>query len=426
MGFADKLVSEDVALFEAVLKVPGVGWFGGLVWYTLRISQVLLLLLRTAAAVSSHGSMQNQHVTAEQPLRPTKPSEPAEGGSPKKPSQTHSTHGGHDLSAWAAAKPAEVANVAMIVRPLDESVKTQDDPLTAKVEDGNDLTVAGSDPEHPGTVDAEQPDSKVPLEAGGSQGKPRMDESKWDGEKLVVSMQAEKEDTKGAEAADHGQESEPQGPCEPGDSACLHNLNTTLLRGKEEHDEFGMLGRKNSPVTIIMVLAISAGCTGCGLMSIILTGVYSLARAINQYLQREPSEAEIHDIEIPLEVMRDLTPDPPKPVVILGPDNGVVVGFEVLVVPSKIEKQSSTSSSLEEISIDVDAGAFSQGLPSPPRSLPPRSMLLSPLGPRNLRHDRWEAGQGLQSPPVSHPAQPQQDMARNPSSPPLLPPQSPE
>ena len=374
--------------------------------------------------------MQNQHATAEQPLRPTKHAEPAHGVLPTKPSQTASTQGGHDLSAWAAAKPAEVANVAMIVRPLDESFQTKDEPLESKVEDGNDLILAGPDDAQPDNVDdAAQTDSKESSEAGGPEGQPRMDESKWDGEKLVISMQAEKEDTKGAEA-DDGQEPGQRGPCEPGGHDCLHNLNTTTLPGKEEHNEFSMLGRKSSPVTIIMILAVSAGCTGCGLMSIILTGVYSLARAINEYLWQEPPQVVARDSEIPLEVIHDFAPEPPKPVVILGPDNGVVVGFEVPIVPIKIQKQSSTCSSLEEIHIDVDATVFSQmgaqRLPSSPRPLPPRSVLMSPLGPRHQRYDLTEAARGLPSPPVSYPAQPRLGMTRNPSSPALVAPQSPE
>jgi hypothetical protein len=181
-----------------------------------------------------------------------------------------------------------------------------------------------------------------------------------------------------------------------------------------------------------VVLAASAGCTGCGLFTILLTGAISIARAILSPL-REPVQAvDDQARQIPLEVFPpQVAPMSLKvPVVILAPDNGVLVGFEVKICPGDIQKQPSSCSSEDDFRIDVGPSLteipFS---PGPSSALSPRSVMLSPLSARcHPRRDWRLVSHELPSPPpaLGFASPPQVQHQGDPITPPLVPPHSPE
>lgn len=157
--------------------------------------------------------------------------------------------------------------------------------------------------------------------------------------------------------------------------------------------------RRNPHKTAIVVfLSICAVCSGCGLLITLATGTAAFRRrrfnlqavelAARELLTRQTegrrAAAQGQHREAKL---------PPRPVVIVGPRNDILVGFEV--APSLASKGSSAS---EE---DVQIAVATQESPVPRNAAPPR-LLLSPLSAAvRTSQDPRSPGQPVSPPRLS-------------------------
>mmetsp|Transcript_35619 Transcript_35619/g.100831 ORF Transcript_35619/g.100831 Transcript_35619/m.100831 type:complete len:397 (-) Transcript_35619:153-1343(-) len=132
---------------------------------------------------------------------------------------------------------------------------------------------------------------------------------------------------------------------------------------------------------VVVLLAVCVGCSGCGILLALVTGLVAITRRIRLgALNREDStRSPAQPATEPGSEDRDqsnATPSnrtPPRPVVVLGPDNKVLVAFEVKTPEVK---------PLEETSIEITVLTSPRSF-TPGRSIP-RCLLMSPLARRQF------------------------------------------
>lgn len=156
----------------------------------------------------------------------------------------------------------------------------------------------------------------------------------------------------------------------------------------DREPSLGFLGSQGLHGAVVVLLAICAGCTGCGIILTVITGFVALARRLRLRLHIYGADEEVDgppSLQLqnlaPPELCEAATPTwtPPKPVVILGPDNGVLVGFEVKPSPSPLQR----ATSCDEPTIEVGVFFRSPTNPGGARRMLRRDALMSPL-PRSL------------------------------------------